>query len=126
MAEREKIQLEYLFSCSPKLLYSRLSNASGLAEWFAESVRVKDDRFSFYWDESEHVAEKLIDREGKQIRFRWLDTPEDCYFDFQIVPDELTGDVSLIVTDFVEPEEKDESKELWNRQIGGLKRVIGL
>ncbi|MDP4185104.1 MAG: START-like domain-containing protein [Bacteroidota bacterium] len=125
MPEREKIQLEYLLKCSPKVLFSRLNSASGLSEWFAENVKVKGNTYSFFWDGSEHVAEKLFDREGKQVRYRWLDMPEECYFEFKVVQDELTNDVSLNIIDFVEPDEMDESIELWNRQIVGLKRVIG-
>jgi uncharacterized protein YndB with AHSA1/START domain len=50
MGDKVKIQLEYIINCSPKVLFNRLSSASGLAEWFAEDVRVKGKRFTFIWE----------------------------------------------------------------------------
>ena len=39
---------------------------------------------------------------------------------------EITKDVSLIVTDFAEDEEEvEESKLLWTNQISDLKKVLG-
>jgi hypothetical protein len=39
--------------------------------------------------------------------------------------DEITKDVSLIVTDFAEEDEVEESKMLWGNQISSLKQVLG-
>jgi hypothetical protein len=39
--------------------------------------------------------------------------------------DEITKDVSIIVTDFVEDDEIEESKMLWANQISSLKQVLG-
>ena len=47
------------------------------------------------------------------------------FFEFRIVVDELTKDVSLIVTDFAEEDEIDEAKMLWESQISDLKQVLG-
>ena len=49
---------------------------------------------------------------------------EKTYFEFRILVDDLTGDVSLIITDFAEEDEVEESKLLWNSQISDLFRVI--
>ena len=49
---------------------------------------------------------------------------DDCYFEFKIVVDEITKDVSLIVSDFAE-DELDEAKMLWENAIGSLKQVLG-
>ena len=35
---RRKIELEYIFSSSVKVLFSRLSTPAGLSEWFADDV----------------------------------------------------------------------------------------
>ena len=39
--------------------------------------------------------------------------------------DEITKDVSLIVTDFAEEDEMEESKMLWTNQISDLKKILG-
>jgi len=43
----------------------------------------------------------------------------------KIVVDELTKDVSLVITDFAEEDEIDEAKMLWESQISDLKQVLG-
>ena len=57
MTDKIRIQLEYVINCSPKVLYNRLSTASGLTEWFAEDVRVKGKKYTFIWEGSEQTAE---------------------------------------------------------------------
>lgn len=124
MSDKTRIQLEYIINCSPKVLFNRLSSASGLAEWFAEDVKVKGKIFTFIWEGSELVAEMTLHKENRLVRYTWKDDPE-LYFEFRITRDELTGDVSLIIVDFTDPEEVDEIKDLWDTQIADLKHVVG-
>jgi uncharacterized protein YndB with AHSA1/START domain len=124
MTEKIKVQFEYVINCSPKVLYNRLSSASGLAEWFADDVRVRGNRFTFVWDKTEQVADLTLRKENKLVRFNWLED-EGSYFEFKISQDELTGDVSLIVVDFSDEDELEETHDLWNSQIIDLKRVLG-
>jgi len=124
MANKVKIQLEYVINCSPKVLYNRLSTASGLAEWFADDVRVQGKCFTFSWGGSQQTAEMAFRRENKIVRFNWIDE-KDSYFEFKISQDELTGDVSLIVHDFVDEDEQEETEDLWDTQIADLKHVLG-
>jgi uncharacterized protein YndB with AHSA1/START domain len=124
MANKVKIQLEYVINCSPKVLYNRLSTASGLAEWFADDVRVQGKRFTFSWGGSQQTAEMALRRENKIVRFNWIDE-NDSYFEFKISQDELTGDVSLLVIDFVDEDEREETQDLWDTQIADLKHVLG-
>jgi uncharacterized protein YndB with AHSA1/START domain len=124
MSEKLKIQLEYPMNCSPKVLFNRLSTASGLAEWFADDVRVKGNFFTFIWEGTEQQAERAQFKEDKLIRFNWVDE-DDSYFEFHINKDELTGDVSLLVFDLSDADEEDETVGLWNSQIADLKRNLG-
>lgn len=121
--EKEKLELEYVVNCSPKVLYNRLSTASGLAEWFADDVSVNGKRYTFSWDGTEQVAELTFKKENLIVRFDWVE--DGTYFEFRITRDELTGDVSLLIVDFIDPSEKDESKSLWDSQITELKHVLG-
>ena len=50
---------------------------------------------------------------------------DDCFFEMKIEVDEITKDVSIIVTDFAEEDEVEEAKMLWESQISDLKQVIG-
>ncbi len=122
----EKYELEYTFKTSPRVLYNRLSTPAGLAEWFADDVMIKDDRFLFVWDGSEQHAEVVSKKDNKHIRFRWLDEDEDSYFEFRIQKDELTGTLALFVTDFADKNETDDARDLWDTQIAELKHALGL
>ena len=63
---------------------------------------------------------------SEKIRFQWLDDEDtDYFFDLRIQFDEITKDVSLIVTDFAEEDEVEESKMLWTNQVLDLKKVLG-
>jgi uncharacterized protein YndB with AHSA1/START domain len=119
-----KVQFEYVINCSPKVLYNRLSTASGLAEWFADDVRVQGKHYTFIWEGSEQTAEMTLRKENRLVRFNWTDD-ENLYFELKISQDELTGDVSLIIIDFAEEGEEEETRELWNTQIADLKHILG-
>ncbi len=124
MTVKSRIQLEYPVNCSPAVLLVRLNTASGLAEWFADDVRVRGKIFTFVWDKSEQEAELVLSRDGRIVRFNWLDD-NSSYFEFRLSQDELTGDVSLVVVDFADEGEEKETINLWNMQIADLKRNLG-
>jgi len=125
---RIKFELEYTLNCSPKVLFSRLSTPEGLGEWFAENVNVDGDVFTFYWDSSESKARLSALKENKLVRFEWLnlDNDDENYFEFRINIDELTSDLALLITDFAEKDEIEDSTDLWNSQIADLKRLLGI
>jgi len=124
MTDKIKIQLEYVINCSPKVLYNRLSTASGLTEWFADDVRIKGKQYTFIWEGSEQTAEMTLHKENKLVRFTWIDE-DDTFFEFKIAQDELTGDVSLLIVDFSDVGEEAETEGLWDAQVSDLKHVLG-
>lgn len=121
--DKERFDLEYVINCSPKVLYNRLSSASGLAEWFADDVAVNGKKFTFYWDKVGREAELAFNKENLLVRYNWID--DGSYFEFKITRDELTGDVSLLITDFAEKDEMIEIRSLWDSQVAKLKHVMG-
>ncbi len=123
---KEKFQLEFTLNTSPKLLYTRLSTPSGLSEWFADNVQINGKNFTFFWDDSEQVAKLLMKKANEYVRFQWEEDDGECFFEFRITKDELTGDVALIITDFAESDEIEDTKDLWESQVGELRRAIGL
>ena len=127
MSELTKYTLEFPINSSVNILYKRLSTPSGLAEWFADDVIIKNTIFTFFWDGSEQKAKLLKLKNNQFIRLKWEenDTKED-YFEFLIQTDEMTSDVSLIITDFAEDgQDQEEQTELWYKQISVLKSAIG-
>ena len=127
MSDLIKYFIELPINSSVNVLYKRLSTASGLAEWFADNVNLKNNVYTFFWDDSEQSAKILKKKTNKFIQFKWLDDEnKESYFEFKIQVDEMTSDVSLIITDFAEnSEEKEEQIMLWEQQFENLKRAIG-
>ncbi len=125
--KKQKYELEYSMNTSPEILYTRLSTPGGLSEWFADNVNVDGNIYTFYWSKTPEKAEVLQSKENKLIRFRWLSDPDTkSYFEFKINEYELTGDISLVITDFCIEDEKEDSVYLWDKQVADLKHVIGL
>jgi len=125
---RSKFELEYNLNCSPKVLFSRLSTPEGLGEWFAEQVNVDGDLFTFFWNNTETKAKLAALKENKMVRFEWTDIGDEDsnYFEFRINMEELTNELALIIIDFAEAEEKEDSIYLWDSQINDLKRALGI
>lgn len=123
---KKKYELEVVVHASPAFLYNYISTPSGLSEWFADDVNSRSDKFSFIWEGAEEVAYLVRSKADEYVRFKWEEDQEDKYFfEIKIQEDELTGDVSLIVTDFAEEDEMEEAKDLWETQLEELKHVIG-
>lgn len=128
MKQKIKYELEFPIHSSPQLLYQYIITPSGLSEWFAENVNSRGEIYSFIWDDSVEKAKLASKKSGEKVKFRWLDENEnetEYYFEIRIQVDEITQDVSLIVTDFAEEEELLEAKLLWENLVSDLKHVIG-
>ncbi|UKM63477.1 START-like domain-containing protein [Flavobacteriaceae bacterium GSB9] len=128
MDDKIRFDIEFPIHASPQLLYQYISTPSGLSEWFSDNVNSRGELFTFIWDGSEEKAKLLNKKSGERVKFRWLADEEDeqtYYFEIRIQVDEITKDVSLMVTDFAEEDEVDEAKMLWENQISDLKQVLG-
>ena len=125
MSEKIKYELEFPIQASPNMLYQYISSASNLSEWFADNVNSRGKVFSFFWDGSEEKAELISFKNNKYVRFKWLENEDDSFFEINIVVDELTKDVSLVIYDFADEDEVEEGKMLWESQISDLKQIIG-
>jgi uncharacterized protein YndB with AHSA1/START domain len=128
MEDKVKFEMEFPIHASPQLLYQYISTPSGLSEWFADNVNSRGEQFTFIWDDSEETAKLLSKKSGERIKFRWMTDEEEgdnYFFEIRIQVDEITKDVSIIVTDFSEEDEVEEAKMLWDNQISDLKQVLG-
>ncbi len=120
-----KIELEYPLKTSSALLYSRISTASGLAEWFADNVLLEGKKYTFIWDKSEHQAELVFSKVNECARFKWIDNELSNEFEFRIITDEITGDLALLILDEVEEEDRADAINLWDSSVNRLKLATG-
>ena len=128
MDTKVRYELEFPLNSSPQLLYQYISTPSGLSEWFADNVNSRGEFFTFIWDGSEEKARLSSKKSDEKVKFRWIDEDNndtDFYFELRILEDEITKDVSLMVTDYAIEEDLPEVKLLWESQISDLKHVIG-
>ena len=96
--------------------------------WRADKVTTKEKTYTFHWGKTEKREAELIQcRTGNHIRFHWKDDEErKSYFELRLVYNELTEDLMLEVTDWAEPGEAEDVKDLWDSDIEKMKRVSGL
>ena len=111
MSDKKSYAIEYDFHSSPQLLFQYLSTPSGLSEWFADNVNSRGELFIFIWDDSEEKARLSSKKTGEKVRFKWVDSNDkdtDYFFELNILVDEITKDVSLIISDFSDEDEIEE------------------
>ena len=125
MAEKIKFNVEYDVKSSPKILFGFLNEPNGLALWFADDVTYRDQVYTFTWDCDQQKAKLISIKENKLVKFKWLDDEPHCYFEMEIVQDELTNDVALSITDFAHEDAITDRKLIWDNQIQYLISVLG-
>jgi len=128
MSDKVKFEIEYPIQVSPSLLYKYISTPSGLSEWFADNVNSRGEIYTFIWEGSEEQAKLVNKKNDEKIKLRWLEDEEegdDSFFEMRIQVDEITKDVSLIITDFAEEDEVEESKMFWDNMVNELKHILG-
>lgn len=125
MAALQKYSIEFVIRSSPKILHNFITSPSGLSDWFSNDVNINDDVYTFIWDGEGEQRAKLLKKDTKGIRFQWEEGDPDTFFEFMIKKDDLTNDVSLIITDFAEKDEIESESMVWESQVQDLMRVIG-
>jgi uncharacterized protein YndB with AHSA1/START domain len=127
MEDKIKYEMEFPIHASPSLLYQYISTPSGLSEWYADNVNSRGELFTFIWEGSEEKAKLVSKKNDERVKFKWLDDEDTPYFfEIRIQVDEITKDVSIMITDFAEDEdEMEEGKMLWENMISDLKQVLG-
>ncbi len=125
MSEKKKFTIEYEIKSSPRILYTFLNEPNGLTQWFADDVSVRDQVYTFTWDDEKQTAKLLTIKENKLVRFKWVDDEPQYFFEMEIIQDELTNDVALSITDFATEETIGERKLIWDNQIQYLISTLG-
>ena len=125
---KKQYKIEFEMKASPRSIYNYLSTPSGLSAWFADNVTSRDGIITFQWNGSEERAKLIGSKENQMLRYQWLENEkENTYFQFDIVLDDITSDVALVVTDFAaDDRERDANTLLWNSQVHALMQTLGL
>lgn len=131
--EKRKVIIEYpLEAKSPGIIWQLISTAPGLQKWMADYVEEDDNRLTFTWGEAwtEHDTKtsRILAREKyRRIRMKWEhDDYEETYWEMKIETGELTGLLTLVITDFAEDGDKDYLKDLWGDNLKRLHHISGL
>jgi uncharacterized protein YndB with AHSA1/START domain len=125
MSHSKPFKLEYIIKSSPTILYSFLTTPAGLSQWFADSVDINGDVYTFVWNGNAEQAELLEDVENEVVRFRWDYAEDHEYFEFQIELSEVTGDTILYITDFATDADRRDQEILGDSQIANLIKRLG-
>ncbi len=121
-----KYTLEFNIKASEDMMYDFLSTESGLSEWFCNDVSIKDGIFTFWWGGQSQQAKLVKEIPPYMIKYQWLDKNDGSYFEFRLTRDELTNDISLIITDFAaDKDDEISAKLLWQNQIEKLLHILG-
>ena len=122
---------DYQLNASKKIVYTYLSTASGLQEWFADVVRIDEDKnFIFNFDQEDHFAKQTTLKVNLHIRWDFFDPKnpgrgKESFIEFKLDETELTHSLFLKVIDqsnFYSPDELD---GIWEGLISKLKQIIG-
>ena len=127
--KKEKYNIEFVLgNASQQSLWRMLTEPTAMEEWFAENVRLRDEVFyTFTWDNKNIDAELVVKKPITQVKYAWLEEDrKGTYFEFTIHKLDLTRDLALGVIDFAYPDDKEDAIFLWEAQIDGLKRRLGI
>jgi hypothetical protein len=132
MAKKKLFTTDYEVHASIKMLYPYIQTASGLAEWFADDVRINnsDKTYTFFWDNEEHKAKQSAHRTNHFARFEFLpenkeDEKDPSYFELRLEFNELTQSVFLKIFDYSDFDDLKELQDLWDGLVDNLRKTVG-
>lgn len=122
---------DYQLNASKKIVYTYLSTASGLQEWFADEVRIDEDKnFIFNFDGEDHFAKQTTLKANLHIRWDFFDPKntsngKESFIEFKLDEAELTHSLFLKVIDQSNFYTLDDMDGIWEGLISKLKQIIG-
>lgn len=127
---KEKFHIEFLMgNATQSSLWRMISQIDGLSEWFADEVTMDETEtiYKFIWGKTDNEAQIINKKPQSSIRYRWLEEEEEeLYFEFLLRKLDLSGAMTLEITDFAEPDEKGDAIALWEFQVDEMKRRLGI
>lgn len=132
MTKKKLFTADYEIHASVKMLFPYLQSASGLAEWFADDVKINNMSkvYTFIWDNEEHKARQVANRTNHFVRFEFLpensdDEKDPSYFELRLEFNELTQSVFLKIFDYSDLTDTKELNDLWHSLIDALRKTVG-
>jgi uncharacterized protein YndB with AHSA1/START domain len=128
---KNKFVADYQINASKKIVFHYLSTASGLEEWFADNVRINEDKnYIFNFDNDDHYARLASLRTNAHVKFDFFDpeNPDDInhsFIEFKLEENELTQSLFLKVIDYSNDYDEDELIAIWDGLVNKLKEIIG-
>jgi hypothetical protein len=127
---QQHFEFEYEIKASPKVLYPYISTASGLEQWFAEKVIVKNtDLFQFHWDDEIHIGHLVQNKANKLVKFDFTNEalpPVSAIIEIKLEVSELTNATYLKIYDSASTfKNPNDAKELWDYLTDKLKEIVG-
>lgn len=128
---KNKFVSDYQINASKKIVFHYLSSASGLEEWFADEVKIDEDKnYIFNFDNEDHFAKLSSLRLNTHVKFEFFDpkNPSEAdhsFIEFKLEENDLTQTLFLKVIDYSDVYDEDESVSIWDGLIGRLKEIIG-
>jgi len=122
---------DYQLNASKKIVYTYLSTAIGLQEWFADEVRINEDKdFIFNFDQEDHYAKLTVLKANLHVRLDFFDPKRmhdqvDSFIEFKLDETELTQSLFLKVIDQSNFYNLEELEVIWDGLISKLKEIIG-
>lgn len=120
-------QFEFEIKASPKVLYPYLSSASGLQQWFADKVTVKNSSdFIFFWDNEDHLASLISQKLNKFVKFQFEGNGKKRSLEMSLNISEVSNTTYLQIIDSASNFKSDEdAEELWEFLTDKLKEIVG-
>lgn len=128
---KNKFVADYQINASKKIVFQYLSTASGLEEWFADEVKINEDKnYIFNFDNEDHFARITSIRMNSHVKFEFYDPKnqndsDHSYIEFKLEENELTQTLFLKVVDYSDVYDDEELVAIWEGLILRLKEIIG-
>ncbi|MDI1323446.1 MAG: START-like domain-containing protein [Algoriphagus sp.] len=128
---KNKFVSDYQINASKKIVFHYISSASGLEEWFADEVKIDEDKnYIFNFDSEDHYAKLASLRINTHVKFEFFDPKnpieaDHSFIEFKLEENDLTQTLFLKVIDYSDSYDEDESVSIWEGLIGRLKEIIG-
>lgn len=118
---------EFELRASPKVLYPYLSTASGLQQWFADKVTVKNaSDFNFIWDNENHFASLISQKLNKFVKFQFGGEDKKRLLEMSLHVSEVSNTTYLQIIDSASNfKTEEDAEELWEFLTDKLKEIVG-
>lgn len=131
--KKEKITIEHLLSSnSPSNIWDIVGTVHGWACWLADEVKQEQDEITFVWGQvwRHHEIRKarlISSKSFNAIRLQWEDEEDpEAFVEIRMERTDLTGHYMLIITDFAEPSDIEQLKDIWQDNLSRLHQATGL